>query len=489
MKRSRIVLFPLVLSVIFILDGSLVGCGPNPTNSSSPTVEALCGNGICESGETILSCSNDCPVSIPGGQALITYINSEASGDIAVKITAPLAARYPEGAGVVVVVSPIFDLPGGFITDPDLISIGLIQVSYLWPGGKDPITGVQSGGSFDSGGELSTRALRDVIQFASGLIPDVEGRFLSTLLKVSPLTSEVGLYAFSDAGIAAINVFSQYGDLLKGVQYYIGRENPTVDTLSALEAGYLNDSNLPVYNPFYNYPASYNPKRITLTYTNARWDATYTDPHTNAVGTAYLDLDSSKDVSAGDFIFSWQVPIIFGKRMYSVALTQALLDNGSLSLTTWPTDVATPSESVRDWLFRQSTGRYIDLRTKIPNLKVMLVFGEEDHIQVAQDKPHIHQAFQGLRFEAGLWVRLNPDRAYVHSLIPAAGMEFPDNPANTQPDDWMQIGTFAYPGQSSETQLLPLAAVAEMADRAHFGRWDENLGQTLYIYFPPTAQP
>jgi hypothetical protein len=86
-------------------------------------------------------------------------------------------------------------------------------------------------------------------------------------------------------------------------------------------------------------------------------------------------------------------------------------------------------------------------------------------------------------------VRLNPDRAYVHSLIPAAGMEFPDNPANTQPDDWMQIGTFAYPGQSSETQLLPLAAVAEMADRAHFGRWDENLGQTLYIYFPPTAQP
>lgn len=110
-------------------------------------------------------------------------------------------------------------------------------------------------------------------------------------------------------------------------------------------------------------------------------------------------------------------------------------------------------------------------------------------MQVAQDKPHIHQAFQGFRFEAGLWVRLNPDRAYVQSLISAAGEGFPDNPANTQPDNWMLIGTYAYPGQETAARLVPLAAVAEMADRTHFDRWDENLGQVLYIYFPPTAQP
>ena len=58
----------------------------------------------------------------------------------------------------------------------------------------------------------------------------------------------------------------------------------------------------------------------------------------------------------------------------------------------------------------------------MPDLKVMLVFAQEDHAQAAQDKPHIHQAFQGFRFEARLWVRLNPDRAYVQSLIPTAGM-------------------------------------------------------------------
>ena len=119
----------------------------------------------------------------------------------------------------------------------------------------------------------------------------------------------------------------------------------------------------------------------------------------------------------------------------------------------------------------------------------MLVFAQEDHLQAAADKPHIHQIYQGYRFEAGLWVRLNPDRAYLQAAIPTAGMDFPDNPANTQPGDWTQIGTFAYPGQGIAARLAPLAAVSEMADRAHYGRWDENLGQTLYIYFPTTEQP
>ena len=33
-----------------------------------------------------------------------------------------------------------------------------------------------------------------------------------------------------------------------------------------------------------------------------------------------------------------------------------------------------------------------------------------------------------------------------------AGNDFPDNPANTQPEDWMQIGPYAYPGQGNAKQ-------------------------------------
>jgi hypothetical protein len=132
------------------------------------------------------------------------------------------------------------------------------------------------------------------------------------------------------------------------------------------------------------------------------------------------------------------------------------------------------------------------LRTSNPdlNLKVMLLFATNDHLQVAQDKPHIHQAYQGFRFTAGfLWVRLNPDRAYVQSLLSGAGPEFPDNPADDQPVDWAQIAGYSYPGAGIAGRMVPLAAIAEMADRAHTGRWDENLGRAFYNYTPPTPEP
>jgi len=465
------------------------GCSPAEVPESTSAVQGTCGNGSCESGESSSSCPQDCIGLFSSMQVETVLINSEGSAEIAVMVAAPRSGRYPEGAGVVVIVPPVFSAGSGFITEPDLTVLGLIQVSYLWPGQSDAITGLQSSGDFDYGGEQSSQVLRDVIRFASGLLVDTNGRYLSTILKITPLTDEVGVYAFSDAGIPAVNTFSLFGDLLPGVRYFIGRENPTVDTLACLEAGFIDDTGQAVNNPFYNYPASYNSSDITLAYTNARWDPAYKNSHTIASGGAYLDLDGSGDISADDYILSGKVPILYGKRYYSSALTQALLDNGSLTLSAWPADLATPQEAASDWPSRQSPGRYLEIGSKMPDLKVMLVFAQVDYAQAAQDKPHIHQAFQGLRFEARLWVRLNSDRAYAMALIPTAGDEFPDNPANTQPADWMQVGAYAYPGQEDAGSLVPLAAVAEMADRSHFGRWDENLGQALYIYFPPTTQP
>ena len=499
MKRFRI----LTLSCLIIL----AACS-QPTSTGTPGLPkaARCGDGVCSAGESPASCPKDCPGKTFSGRIRTTIISSEGS-DIAVMVASPQVPRYPEGAGIVVVAAPIFTPTSGFITDPDITSLGLIQVSYLWPGETDPRSGARSTGASDYGGVHSVNILRDVIRFAANRMPDKNGRYIVSMTSVPPLISEVGVYGFSDAGIAAIRALSLYGSQFQGLQYFIGREIPSVDTLSALETGYFNEAGQPVSNPFYVYPTNFSFASLTLNYTNLRWDPAYTSSFSKAAGRPYLDLDGNGKISAGDFIFDGKIPVMFGKRYYSTALTQALLDNRALSLAAWPADLATPQETAQAWQIRQTTGLFEAMQddTIVKNMKVMLVFAQIDHAQVPKDKPHIHQLYQGFRFGARLWVRLNPDRAYVESLIQSTGvrlpgtpgiartpgpnLDFPDNPANIQPTDWAQIGTLAYPGQGQAGSLVPLAAVAEMADRAHSGDWSENLGQVLYTYPAPTPQP
>jgi hypothetical protein len=449
-----------------------------------------CGSVHCEAGETAYRCPQDCSMFPLAGQLITTSIEVQNVGKIAVLIASPSSARFAEGAGVVLVVSPIYPQISSFMTTPDVTSLGLIQVTYLWPGSTDRITQAHSDGTFDDGGAQSLEVLQGVIEFATGHLPDVDDRPISSLISLPVLTGELGLYAYSDAGFAAVDTLATYGDPENPlVQYYIGRENPTQDILACLELGYWNSSGLAVFNPLYHYPASYSPTQITPNYSSARWDPSYTDSQSSAVGRPYLDLDGSKSLTAGDFIFSGNVPVINGKRMYSAALTEALLKGGSLSLPDWPPDLATPQEAADFWGAREFITRYNDLRNNAPDLEVMLVFAQNDSLQVAADKPHIHQAFQEFRFEDLYWVRLNPDRSYVQSLLPNAGMDFPDTPANTQPSDWSQINSYAYPASVAANTFVPLAAVAEMADRTHTDRWDENLGAPLYVFSASTPTP
>ena len=362
------------------------------------------------------------------GHVRTTIILSEGM-DIAVMVASPLTPRYPEGAGVVVVASPVFTETDGFMTDPDLTTLGLIQVSYLWPGRTDQRTGVKSSGTFDYGGDLSVKILRDVIRFAANRMADKSGRYMVSLTSVSPLVEEVGVYAFSDAGLPAIRALSLYGTQLQGLGYFIGREIPTVDTTSCLEIGTYNAAGQPVYNPFYIYPTSFSSTALTLNYTNLRWDSTFTSIYSKAVGRPYLDLDGNGKLGSTDYVFDGQIPVMFGKRYYSTTLTAALLANGALSLFAWPADLATPQEAAQAWQIRQTPGLFAAMQSDeiIQNMKVMLVFARNEHAQVVQDKPHIHQLYQGLRFEARLWVRLNPDRAYVESLFQNAGLTSPGN--------------------------------------------------------------
>ena len=412
------------------------------------------------------------------GESLVTYVSSDSIGDIAVKINLPETARYEEGAGVVVNIATYFTPIKGFYEDLDVTPLGLIHISYLWPGTSDP-SGAESEGTFDYGGPVSIMALRDVLRFATGEIPDRDGHFLNELIAITPLTDNVGLYAFSHPGIAAVNVLALYGDQLPGVKYFVGRENPTIDILSAVEIGYFDENNVPVLNPLYQFPDSYRPSRFIIDYSSARWDPDYSEGNPRFKGRPYFDLNQNELLDAGDHVLGSRIPVMSGKRFYSTALTRALRENGALAPEDWPEDLATPEETAQIWPFHNSVDRYPELAVKTPELKVMLVFAAREHVQPALDKPNIHQAFDGFYRAAGLWVRLNPDNEYVEWIAAHFEGAYNEHPANSEPDDWMDATPWGYGNLPGGSILIPLAAVSEMADRAYVENWEEDLDTIL----------
>ena len=118
---------------------------------------------------------------------------------------------------------------------------------------------------------------------------------------------------------------------------------------------------------------------------------------------------------------------------------------------------------------------------KLPDFRVLLTYAAYDHVQAAPDKPHIRQAYDGFRKRAGLWTRLNCDLSYVqfeiHESASFAG-GFPDNDANTEPADWFaDAESWGFAGKLAgemTAQTVPLACIAEMADRVRADIWEPN---------------
>jgi hypothetical protein len=413
---------------------------------------------------------------------MFTYIHSSLIGKIAVRIGLPIKSRYPEGAPVMVEAYSWFVEFQGFKYVNDTRKIGAITVNYLWPGRRDQKSGYQSDGEFDHGGPLSLVVLRDVIRFACGSIPNMDGIYIQDILGIDPLTDNVGLFASSHSGVVATNVIAHYGNEFPELKYFVGRENPTRDEMYSLEIGHFTDKHQPVYNLFYN-ENNYSPTKLNIDYSTVGW----LPPTKDTQGRPY---HAAKDTLDEHRMHPSIVAKMWGKRYYSRALTQALYDNGALTKETWPEDLATPEEAETYWSFRMTVYNYPLFITNAPNLKVMLVFAQSDHVQAAVQKPHIHQAWDGLHHTAGLWVRMNPDLAYMRSMDPdyTKANGFPDNPAQKEPNDWIYIQDWGFPSQSHVRNDTWLASVAEMADRVYANNWNADLDSVFHPVLIDTSK-
>ena len=340
----------------------------------------------------------------PAGETRYVRLQSAENGAIALRMRLPETPRYPEGAPIVIQAPTFFTPKSGYGDSMDVTSLGMIDISFLIPGTSDPGSGTSTDGERDYGGLGTIAVFRDVVRFALGLEPDENGHTIQQLTQVVPLVENVGLYAFSHPGIAATNVVANHGLEMPGLQYIVGRENPTIDPICSVEVGHWDDNNgtQPRANPYYTYPESYSPTELTMDMSTVGWLVNDEYPE----GRPYFGV-----LNGPDFVLGKRVPSMWDKRYYSRALTQALWDNGALTESTWPEDLATPEEALAHWPDRTCAHRYADVATQSTQLKVMLVFAQRDHVNVALDFPHVHQAYDGFRHTAGLWVRINPDRA------------------------------------------------------------------------------
>ncbi len=485
-KPSRL-LFALFSSAL------LVACGDgasdddvssSSTASSSGEVGGAGGSGGSAGGAgtggSMASCN--AATTTPAGGELVTHINSDPTGKVAVRVKLPQQPRYAKGAPVVVSINTFFTSTSGFSSAINATEIGAIDINYLWPGKSDMASGAASDGVYDYGGADSITALRDVVRYALGLVRDEDDCTLAERLAVTPLSDNVGLYAFSHPGIAATNVVSLHGASLPGLRYFVGRENPTADALSTVEVGHWQ-GNKPVYNPTYDYPSDYGKDALDLDYSKVEWRAT-SDPDCAKKG--YDFVPAIIKGGSPDYVLGCRVPTMWDKRYYSVALTTALRDGGALSEASWPTDLATVEEAEAAWPFRSTPGKYDAIGQSLPDLRVMLVFAPDDHVQPALDKPHVHQAYDGFQ-DAGIWTRLNPDLAYAKWVDPSFGQGYPDTEANAESLDWASAFKLAYPKNKSANSLVPFAAVAEMADRTQTDNWSDNLDEVLVQATAPSA--
>jgi hypothetical protein len=439
---------------------------------------APCGDGICDEVERQSGlCPEDCRANV----VVTTHVACAEVGRIAVRVDVPASPRYGDEAPIVVVASTWFvekydddTTPFHLVYNP--VDVGAIAVCHLWPGKIDPETGISSDGVYDYGGPDSLAALRDAIRFALGDLPNVDGAYLHDLIDVAPLYDNVGLFASSHAGVVATNVMAAHGEAFSDLKYFVGRENPTMAEMYPLEIGHFDASRQRVQNPFYE-PSGTTPTRIEVDYSTLGWVQSAEFPEGRPV---------FRVPEGEDYVLDNKGPHIQGKRWFSHALTQALLDNGVFTAAAWPADVATPQQTAAFWPSRITVYNYTSIGEKLPKLKVLLPFATADHVQPAPDKPHIRQAYHGFHATAGLWVRLNCDLAYVRAEIDSSASldtGFPDNDANTEPGDWLtEADAWGFAGKLAgqmTARTVPLAGIAEMADRVQADDWSPNLAGAL----------
>jgi hypothetical protein len=432
--------------------------------------------------------------------------------------------RYPDGAPVAIY------LPGGFnggtlLEGSFIAEQGFVLIRFLYPGGHEG--SFSSDGPFDNRGDLSQKALRDVILYAAGAVTDSLGRTLDALVPGSVHPGMVGFAAYSNA-LIGLTTLDRYGASIPITPYQTGWENPTNDQILTFDLG-INafDCNSQLdgngngiaaddgENPFYDSPGGYGATQFMVDYSRLSFDPlatmTWDDPGNRCPpatpnGVIFLDgsLNGELDYSAsspgcldlnGDGLLetsedyrlgAWRTFDAFCnlRLYYSRQVTQLLASSGIFG-GSWPSWLATMAQAAAFWNLRDSTVHWDGVKSRFPDFHAMTVYTKLDHVESQDDHPHIRQVMDGA-VSRGLWYRLNADAAYYTAVNGSTPPGYVETPANASIPPG-QMKAHAEPIGTGKDEMMG-AAQAEMADRLHAGCWGANLGSTIRPSVTPAPE-
>ncbi|MBW2263188.1 MAG: hypothetical protein JRG91_14560, partial [Deltaproteobacteria bacterium] len=379
------------------------------------------------------------PVVDGQGQFRVHLPSEVAPGDgLAMRISHPAqdATRHVEGAPVVVIA------PGGLSVGtlgfdevhPVTESAGVVVVLALLQGGGDEYAHISSG-TYDYRGADSKRAMRDVLRYAMGELPDDDGFLITERIPWAD-TDLVGVVGMSHGGNLVLTTLADHGSALSGLDWFASWESPVGDQYVSVELGSIHDV---VLNPYYV------PGTCTVTtcpwpgFTAAlAWDSSYSteivDPLDGTMwaisGIFFLDVDDNGVRGSAEFMIPG-IPgpgeMSSGEHLPHLYYSSEMAGEiearpGELFPSGRPSWMASPAEMRDYWTDRDGS---------------QVIGGQPDH-------PHLRSHITGWLDAGHSWVRLNPDAAYVAEVSgePAGGI--PESDAGTP-----------LPWPDTEDHLLP----------------------------------
>ncbi len=460
-------------------------------------------------------------------ESVSTYVPSQAAPGLglAVNMIYPEKSRYADGAPVAVVAS------GGNAADGlnftmHAAQVGFVEVRMAFPGGGKPK--FQSGGIYDYRGSESQLALKDVLLFAGGKIPDTQGRYISDIVPVKIAKTNVGLVGWSNGGNIALITLGKYSDDLKSVVSWIAfYESPIGPLFFPPNLGGSKDL---LINKHYR-QGSGATGACVVDWKKLQWAGStmrnsgehkklsepevsgvlYFDENKNGIWdesveyalTYALDVGLDKQIYPPEVLHALQLSAMFEKWVPDVPdpseqgnrppppppkpkplkkgeTAPAAAKPKMKHIVAWPKNLATLRESEAYFEERDGSTYYGKVAAEYPNLLIIVLATYIDHLQRQPDHPHIAMQYNAWLAHKVHWVRINPESSYLAAVT---GMNI-ENFTNNKPNasiDAATIANYLEAEGTTKDYVMMDAAIAELADR----RRAKNLGSPLPAVLTP----